>query len=332
MRCRPLGSTGLRVSEIAFGAWGIGGKQWIGAADAESLRALRRAADLGVNLIDTAWAYGDGHSETVIGRFLKTLPRDRRPLVATKIPPRNFVWPASAKTRARDIFPPRWIVECTETSLRRLGVERLDLQQLHVFAAPWTDEDEWVGALDRLRRQGKIRCTGVSLTEHDPDSGLGLVRGRLVDAIQVIYNLFDQAPARRLFPLALEKGVGILARVPLDEGGLSGALAPDTVFPPGDFRRGYFQGRRLAATCRRVEALKPVLFRGGVTSVAGGALRFCLSHPAVSTVIVGMRTSRHLEANCRVSDGRPLPAAQLAALKRHAWRRNYYTDWDKAGV
>jgi len=330
MRYRPLGSSGLRVSELAFGAWGIGGKQWIGARDAESLRALRRAVDLGVNVIDTAWAYGDGHSETVIGRFLRSLPAGRRPLVATKIPPKDFVWPASPKTRARDIFPPAWIVACTETSLRRLGVERIDLQQLHVFAAPWAAEDEWVGALDRLRRQGKIRLTGVSLTEHDPDSGLALVRDRLVDAVQVIYNLFDQAPARRLLPLALEKGVGILARVPLDEGGLSGALTPGTVFPPGDFRRGYFHGGRLAATCRRVEALKPALLRGGVKTVAEGALRFCLSHPAVSTVIAGMRTAKHLEANGRVSDGRALPPAQLRALARHAWRRNYYTEWDQA--
>jgi aryl-alcohol dehydrogenase-like predicted oxidoreductase len=186
--------------------------------------------------------------------------------------------------------------------------------------------------MDRLRRQGKIRFTGVSLTEHDPDSGLALVRDRLVDAIQVIYNIFDQAPARRLLPLAGEKGVGILARVPLDEGGLTGALTPDTVFPPGDFRRGYFQGKRLAETCRRVEALKPVLLRGRIRTVAEGALRFCFSHPAVSTVIAGMRTARHLEENCRLSDGRRLSAAQLRALKGHAWDRNYYTDWDKAAV
>jgi aryl-alcohol dehydrogenase-like predicted oxidoreductase len=332
MRYRPLGSTGLRVSAIAFGAWGIGRKQWIGATDAESLRALRRAIDLGVNLIDTAFAYGAGHSERLVGRFLRTLPTNRRPLLATKIPPKDFIWPASPRTRARDVFPPSWIARCTEISLRRLGVDCIDLQQLHAFAAPWAEENEWIGALDRLRRQGKIRWTGASLTEHQPDTGLALARGRLVDAIQVIYNLFDQFPDRRLLPLAREKGIGILVRVPLDEGGLSGTLTPGTVFPPGDFRRGYFQGNRLAETCGHVEALKPVLLRGDVRTVAEGALRFCLGHPAVSTVIVGMRTARHVEDNCRASDANRLPAAQRHALRRHAWRRNYYTDWDKAGV
>lgn len=327
MRYRPLGNTGLRVSEIAFGAWGIGKAMWVGADDRESLRALRRAVDAGVNLIDTAWAYGEGYSEQLIGRFLGTLPRSRRPLVATKIPPANFVWPAAARRRAIDVYHPRWIRACTEESLRRLGVERIDIQQLHVFAARWAEEPEWRETLEALRREGKIRFYGVSLTEHRPDTGLALVRRRLVHTIQVIYNVFDQAPERRLFPLARKHGVGILGRVPLDEGGLTGTLTPRTKFPRDDFRNRYFQGRRLAETCRRAEALKPILLREGTRTLAEGSLRFCLSHPAVSTVLVGMRTARHLDENCRASDGRLLTPAQRRALRRHAWQRDFYKGW-----
>jgi aryl-alcohol dehydrogenase-like predicted oxidoreductase len=327
MRYRPLGRTGLRVSEIAFGAWGIGKSMWIGADDRESLRALRRAVDLGVNFIDTAWAYGEGYSESVIGRFLKTIPRSRRPFVATKIPPANFVWPAARGFRALDVFHPRWIRACTEESLRRLGTDCIDIQQLHVFAPAWAKEEEWRDTLEALRREGKIRFYGVSLTEHKPDTGLELVRRRLVHTIQVIYNIFDQGPERQLLPLARRHGVGILARVPLDEGGLAGTLTPRTKFPPGDFRGRYFQGRRLAETCRRADALKPVLLDGRNRTLAEGALRFCLSHDAVSTTLVGMRSVKHIEANSRVSDGRRLTPAQRRALKRHAWRRDFYTNW-----
>lgn len=319
MNYRKLGRTGLQVSEIGYGAWGIGGKQWLGGRDDESIAALRRALDLGVNLIDTALAYGDGHSEQLVGQVVRE--SGRGPIyVATKVPPKNRIWPA--KGSLDEVFPYDYIVASAEESLRNLKLDTIDLLQLHVWSADWTPRDEWRRAFEDLRRSGKIRFAGISATEHDPDSVLTACETGLIDAIQVIYNIFDQTPERALFPLAQKLDIGILARVPLDEGSLSGHFTETTQFPDGDFRAWYFRGDRRRET---VEHLTPLQRDLGDASLADTALRFCLSHPAVSTVIPGMRTRAHVESNTALSDQGPLASNTLATLRRHAWDRNYYT-------
>jgi aryl-alcohol dehydrogenase-like predicted oxidoreductase len=318
MRYRKLGRTGLEVSDIGFGAWGIGGKQWLGGQDDESLAALRRAIDLGVNLIDTALAYGDGHSEQLVGQVVRDC--GRKVYVATKVPPKNGIWPA--KGAISEVFPYDYIMECADESLRNLKVDAIDLLQLHVWSADWVSRDEWRRALEDLKRSGKVRFVGVSATEHDPDSVLGIMGTGLIDAVQVIYNIFDQAPERALFPLAQKLDIGILARVPLDEGALSGRFTEDIQFPKGDFRDWYFRGNRRREVVEHLEPLQRDLDGAGIPDTA---LRFCLSHPAVSTVIPGMRTRAHVESNTALSDQGALPQPVLSVLKRHAWDRNYYT-------
>jgi aryl-alcohol dehydrogenase-like predicted oxidoreductase len=320
MRYRKLGRTGIEVSDIGYGAWGIGGKQWLGGGDDESLEALGRAIDLGVNLIDTALAYGDGHSEQLVGQVVRDA--DRKIYVATKVPPKNRIWPATAATPIEDVFPYDYILASADESLRNLGLETIDLLQLHVWTDAWVDRDEWKRAFEDLKRSGKVRSVGISATEHDPDSTLAAMKTGLIDAVQVIYNIFDQTPEARMFPLALERNIGILARVPLDEGALSGHFSESTTFPAGDFRDWYFRGDRKKEVVDHVDALHRDL---DGASIPDTALRFCLSHPAVSSVIPGMRTRRHVESNTALSDAGPLPENTLAILKRHAWDRNYYT-------
>jgi aryl-alcohol dehydrogenase-like predicted oxidoreductase len=319
MQYRKLGKTNLQVSDIGFGAWGIGGKQWLGGRDDESLAALRRAIELGVNLIDTALAYGEGHSEQLVGQVVRQSGADKV-YIATKVPPKNRIWPA--KGSLDEVFPYDYIVQCADESLRNLKLDTIDLLQLHVWSAGWTPRDEWRRAFEDLRRSGKIRFAGVSATEHDPDSVLGICETGLIDAVQVIYNIFDQTPERALLPLAQKLDIGILARVPLDEGSLSGHFTEDIRFPEGDFRDWYFRGSRRREVVQRLEPLQRDL---GAASLPDTALRFCLSHPAVSTVIPGMRSRKHVESNTALSDQGPLPPDTLAILKRHAWDRNYYT-------
>lgn len=320
MKYRRLGKAGFGVSEIGFGAWGIGGK-WGPRDDAQALGALRRALDLGVNFIDTALAYGSGHSEKLVSRALGG--SNQEVFVATKIPPKNHEWPARHHRTIKEVFSRDWVIQCTERSLKHLGRDWIDLQQLHVWAPGWHKEPEWLEALQRLKEQGKIRAVGVSVNDHEPDSALDLVRTGWVDALQVIYNIFDQTPGQNLFPLAQQQQVGIIARSPLDEGGLAGTLSHDTNFHPEDWRREYFRGNRLAETVQRASQLG-FLVRGEIRSVAQAALKFCLSHPAVSTVIPGMRRISHVEDNCAVSDGQPLRDDELERLGNYRWTRNFY--------
>ena len=321
MRYRKLGKTGFEISDIGFGAWGIGGKQWLGGTDDESVAALRRAIELGVNFVDTALAYGDGHSEQLVGQVVRDA--GTRIYVATKVPPKNGIWPAARGARIENVFPYEYIMKSAEESLRNLEMEAIDLLQLHVWTSDWVDRDDWRRAFEDLKRSGKIRAAGLSLTEHDPDSGLGAIRTGLIDAVQVIYNIFDQLPERNLFPLCLGENIGVLARVPLDEGGLTGNVDENTKFPRGDFRDWYFRGARKKEVAGHVSALRSDLGEGA--DLAAVALRFCLSHPAVTTVIPGMRTRRHAESNSSLSDAGALPAGTLAMLRRHAWDRNFYT-------
>ncbi len=321
MKNRKLGRTSFEISEIGYGAWGIGGKQWLGGTDDESVAALHRALELGVNFIDTALAYGDGHSEQLVGQVVRAA--GGRIYVATKVPPKNRVWPAPRGADINQVFPHDYIIRSAEESLRNLRLETIDLLQLHVWTDDWTDREEWRKAFDELKKSGKVRAAGISLTEHDPDSGLRAIRAGLIDAVQVIYNIFDQSPERNLFPLCLERNIGVLARVPLDEGALAGTVDERTRFPAGDFREWYFRGDRKKQVVQHVSALRRDLGEGA--NLADVALRFCLSHPAVSTVIPGMRTRKHAESNIAISDLGALPQDMLQLLKRHAWDRNFYT-------
>ena len=321
MRYRTLGKNGLEVSELGFGAWGIGGTMWIGADDSESLDALRVAIEQGVNFLDTAYGYGDGHSEQLVGTAVRASAETV--YVASKIPPKNRQWPAPPGVPAEEAFPADWILACTERSLQNLGLETIDVQQFHVWSDEWVGEGDWLEGIERLKRDGKIRFFGVSINDHQPDNAIRLVESGLVDTVQVIYNVFDQSPEDQLFPAAEAAGVGVIARVPLDEGALTGSVRPDTVFPAGDFRNSYFAGDRKTEVWDRVQAIAADL-DVPVEELAEPALRFCLSHPAVSTVIPGMRSVRNVERNVRAVEAGPLSADQLASLRRHRWVVDLY--------
>jgi len=321
VKYRPLGSTGIEASEIGYGAWGIGGSQWGGADDEESIQALHRAIDLGLNFIDTALAYGNGRSERVVGQVVRERPESI--YVATKVPPKNLIWPAPAGIPADEAFPGEHIRACAERSLSNLGLERIDLLQLHVWSDEWADQGDWREAVDELRSSGKIGSFGVSINDHQPDNAVRVIEAGAVDTVQVIYNVFDQSPEDELFPACREHGVGVIARVPLDEGGLTGRIGPDTEFADDDFRGSYFRGERKRELQEHVSAITADL---GIADeeLAEIALRFVLSEPTVSTVIPGMRSVRNVERNVAVSDGRGVPEEWRENLRAHRWVRNFY--------
>jgi aryl-alcohol dehydrogenase-like predicted oxidoreductase len=311
----------MAVSEIGFGAWGIGGTMWIGARDDESLLALNRAIDQGVNFIDTAIVYGQGRSESLVGKVVRA--RTEEVWVATKVPPKNLEWPARKGVPVAEVFPADHVTRFAEKSLKNLGLERVDLLQLHVWRDEWLDQDGWRDALVGLKTQGKARFLGISINDHDPGSALRAVASGIFDTVQVIYNIFDPTPAAELYPACLKHGVGVLARVPLDEGGLTGTITPATVFPADDWRNHYFGGDRKRQVYERAEALRALLGAEAAT-LPELALRFCLSHDAVSTVIPGMRRLATVDANVAVADGRRLSPGLLAELAKHAWPRSFY--------
>ncbi len=327
MEYRELGRTGVRVSEIGFGAWGIGGSMWRGVDDAQSRRALQAALDAGINFFDTALAYGDGHSERLIAEVVGPALRREEAFVATKIPPKDWIWPGRPETPLREVFPASWVTECVESSLRHLRLEALHLEQFHVWHDAWLEQPEWDrtrGALERLQREGKVLHWGVSVNDHAPESAFGLLRDPIIETAQVIYNIFDRSPERTgFFDLARELGLGVIARVPFDEGALTGTIGPHTLFPEGDFRNEYFRGERKREVARRVAALEGLLGEEAAT-LPELALRFCLSRSEVSTVIPGMRRPEHVEANAAVSDGRRLSPEMLERLAPHAWDKNWY--------
>lgn len=313
MKYRTLGRTGITVSEIGYGTWGMGGNMWLDGDDDENIRSLHKAFDLGVNFVDTALVYGNGHSEELIGKVLRG--RQESVSIATKVPPINRRWPARKGTPFHEAFSYDHIVSCTETSLKNLGVEQIDLQQFHVWNDDWANETEWQDAVSQLKSEGKIRFAGISMNSHESGNGIEAARTELIDAFQVFYNIFDQSAEDKLFGFCREHNVGIIARVPFDEGSLTGQLRMDTVFPEGDFRKSYFTPERRREVLSRVEELKKFL-----DSEAGSlpelALRYVLHDAVVSTVIPGMRRVHHVEANCSVSDGRTLSKELLGKLKR----------------
>lgn len=324
MNYRTLGRTGLRISEIGYGAWGIGKSGWIGASDDESLQALRRSIELGLNFIDTALGYGDGHSEKLVGQVVREQAAKGKDIyVATKIPPKNGQWPARAGVSADETFTAEHVIACTERSLSHLGLETIDVQQFHVWSDEWVGQGSWLEGVQKLKEQGKIRHFGVSINDHQPENAIKLIETGVVDTVQVIYNIFDQSPEDHLLPACEKHNVGVIVRVALDEGGLTGKVTPDTTFDEGDFRNHYFRGDRKQEVFDRVQKIAANL---GVSleEMPEIALRYVLSHPAVSTVIPGMRTVRNVERNMPVGDGRGLSVEQVAKLKSHRWIRNFY--------
>ncbi|MEX2272208.1 MAG: aldo/keto reductase [Vicinamibacterales bacterium] len=318
MKYRTFGRLGWHVSEIGFGTWGMGG--WSGSEGAESAAALDRAVALGCNFFDTALAYGMGKSEQLVGEMLRR-HRDQRLYVATKVPPKNLTWPGRASTPATDAFPADHIRGCTEISLRNLGVERIDLQQLHVWSDAWVDDEGWQREAERLKTEGLIGGFGISVNRWEPANVLRALETGVVDSVQVVYNIFDQAPEDELFPACRRPGVAVIARVPFDEGSLTGALEPGSAWPEGDWRNTYFTPDNLRATLARIEGLEGDL-PAGVT-LPEIALRFILENEDVATIIPGMRQVRHVEANLAVSDAQRLAPAALALLRKHRWDRGY---------
>lgn len=321
MNHRTLGKTNLRISEVGYGAWGIGKTAWIGATDDESLKALHRAVELGLNFIDTALGYGDGHSERLVGQVVRD---HSQPIyVATKIPPKNYQWPARAGVPVEETFPAEHVIACTEQSLRNLGLETIDVQQFHVWSDEWIGQGDWLEGVRKLKEQGKIRHFGISINDHQPNNAIEIIKTGLVDSVQVIYNIFDQSPEDALLPACQEHNVGVIVRVALDEGGLTGTISPDSTFSEGDFRNGYFRGDRKQELSDRVQRITADL---GIANdqMAETALRYVLSHPAVSTVIPGMRSVRNVERNMKIGDGQGLPQEQVEKLKAHRWIRNFY--------
>lgn len=322
MNYRLLGKTGLKVSEIGYGAWGIGKTAWLGAKDDESLKALHRSIDLGLNFIDTALGYGDGHSESLVGQVVRE--RSETIYVASKIPPKNGQWPARAGVPSSETFTKEHVISSTELSLRNLGLDTIDVQQFHVWSDEWVGQGDWLEGVQQLKEQGKIRFFGVSINDHQPSNAIKLIETGVVDTVQVIYNIFDQAPEDELLPACEKHNVGVIVRVALDEGGLTGTITPDTEFTPGDFRNTYFKGDRKQQVYDRVQGIvKDLGIEPG--QMAETALRYVLSHPAVSTVIPGMRSVRNVERNMQVGDGQGLPQDQVAKLKQHRWIRNFYS-------
>jgi aryl-alcohol dehydrogenase-like predicted oxidoreductase len=321
MPLRTLGRTGLQISALGYGAWGIGKSMWIGADDDESLRALRRAIELGVNFLDTALGYGEGHSERLVGEVVRS--SSETVYVATKVPPKNGQWPAPSGIQADVAFPGDYVVACTEESLRNLGLETIDVQQLHVWSDEWVGQGDWLEAVEKLKADGKIRFFGVSINDHQPANAVRLIETGVVDSVQVIYNIFDQTPEAELFPAVQAADVGVIVRVAFDEGALTGKITPETEFPPGDFRNGYFGGGRKQEVWDRVQAIIRDLGIP-IERMPEIALRFVLSHPAVSTVIAGMRSLRNVEANAAAAELGPLSAAELEILRAHGWDRSFY--------
>lgn len=320
MEYRALGKTGLNVSEIGYGAWGIGASNWVGAEEEESISALHRAIELGVNFIDTARGYGE--SERIVGRVVREHPGEGV-MVATKVPPKNGVFPAPAGTDPSETFPVEHIRASVEESLRVSRLEAFDVLQFHVWSDEWLGRGDWQETINALKQEGKIRFFGASINDYEPENAIELIKTGDVDSVQVIYNAFHQQPEERLLPACLEHGVGVIVRVALDEGGLTGRITANTTFPEGDFRGSYFAGDRPAKVEQHVAALASDV---GIEldQVPDTALRYVLSNPAVSTVIAGMRNVRNVERNAATSDGRLLNEAEKATIRRHRWERNFY--------
>jgi aryl-alcohol dehydrogenase-like predicted oxidoreductase len=311
------------VAEVGYGMWGMG--DWTGSDDEESMRSLQRAVELGCNFFDTAWAYGSGHSEGLLGRLIRQNP-EKKLYTATKIPPKNRAWPSRPEFTLEDCFPPDHIEEYVERSLANLGLDSIDLIQFHTWEDSWLEDERLSKKMSDLRSQGLIKAVGISINRWEPWNGVKAVRSGWIDAVQVIYNIFDQNPEDELFPACREMGVAVIARVPFDEGTLTGNLTLESKWPEGDWRNSYFVPENLRDSVEHAERLKPLIPPG--MSMPEMALRFILSNPDVSTVIPGMRKLRHVESNIACSDAGPLSDDLVAELREHRWVRTP-TEWSQ---
>jgi aryl-alcohol dehydrogenase-like predicted oxidoreductase len=323
MKYRRFGKTEWDVSEIGYGMWGMG--EWKNSDDDKSLKSLQRALDLGCNFFDTAWIYGRGKSEELLRGLVRTNP-DKKLYTATKIPPKNFKWPSKREYLLEDCFPPDHIQKFVEKSLENIGVSSIDLIQLHTWEDLWLDDDRWIKKLSDLKSEGIIKSIGISLNRWEPWNGIKAVESGLIDAVQVIYNIFDQNPQDELFPACKKHDVAVIARVPFDEGTLTGILTKDSTWPDGDWRNTYFVPENLISSVDHAEALKPLIPES--MTMAEMALRFILKEPVVSTIIPGMRKRKHVESNIATSDAGPLDPSLMADLKKHRWDREP-TEWSQ---
>ena len=323
MQFRTFGRTGWQVSEIGYGMWGMGG--WTGSDDAESMESLRLSVELGCNFFDTAWGYGAGHSEGLLGRLVREYP-DRKLYTATKIPPKNRIWPSKRGFTLDETFPPEYIREYTLKSLDNLKLDSVDLMQFHVWEDAWAKDERWQRAAADLKAEGLVNAWGISINRWEPDNALETLRTGEMDAVQVIYNIFDQNPEDHLFPLCDELNVAVLARVPFDEGTLTGTLTKESTWPADDWRSTYFVPENLNSSVDHAEALRPLIPPG--MTMADMALRFILANPTVSTIIPGMRKPRNVRANIATSDGKALPADLIQQLRAHRWDREP-TEWSQ---
>lgn len=317
MRYRRFGKTGWNISEIGYGMWGIG--EWKGSDDSESQASLQAAVDLGCNFFDTAYSYGEGHSEKLLGRLIAA-NRGKRLYIATKIPPKNRIWPSKAEFSLLECYPADHIEEYIHKSLENLGLETIDLIQFHTWQDAWIEDDRWVKKIQDMKQQNLIQAIGLSLHRREPWNGIRAVKSGLIDSVQVVYNIFDQSPEDELFPACRDHDVAVIARVPFDEGSLTGTLTPDSHWPEGDWRNNYFTPENLKNTLEHVDRLKAVLPHG--MSLSELALRFILSNPDISTTIPGMRKPRHVHTNITCSDNVALPVDILNNLKNHRWDRS----------
>lgn len=323
MQQRTFGRLGWPVGAIGYGMWGLAG--WTGRDADETRQALQLAVDLGCTFFDTALAYGDGVSEQFLGELVRQNPA-KKLVVATKIPPKNRTWPSRRGFNLEDVFPADYIRSSTEQSLKFLGLEQIDLMQFHVWEDDWANDPRWQQAVRDLKESGLVRSFGVSVNRWEPTNVLQTLRTGLIDAVQVIYNIFDQNPEDELFPLCRELGVAVIARVPFDEGTLTGTLTKNSTWPAGDWRNTYFVPENLIPSVERAEQLRPLVPTG--STMAELALRFILANPDVATIIPGMRKPTHVRSNIASSDMAPLPADLLQALKKHRWERTP-TKWSQ---
>jgi len=323
MKYRRFGRVGWMVSEIGYGMWGMAG--WTGSDDEESLTSLQLSVDLGCTFFDTAWAYGDGHSENLLGQIVRANPV-RKLYTATKIPPKNRKWPSRREHSLDDCYPPEYIKKYVLSSIKNAGLESFDLIQFHTWEDLWLEDQRWATALDWLRSQGLIHAVGISINRWEPWNGVKAVLSGLIDAVQVIFNIFDQNPEEELFPACREMDVAVIARVPFDEGTLTGRLTPESSWPEGDWRNTYFVPANLKSSLERVEALKPLVPPG--MSMPEMALRFILNNPDVCTIIPGMRKPDHVRENLACSDAGPLPVDLVEKLRGYRWDRTP-TEWSQ---
>lgn len=323
MKYRTFGRTNWQISEIGYGMWGMG--SWTGSDDEESLKSLQLAVDLGCNFFDTAWGYGRGKSEGLLGQLVRA-NKGKKLYTATKIPPKNFRWPSRREYTLEDCFPPDHIQDFVERSLKNAGIDSYDLMQFHTWEDSWLEDERGIKKMMQLKEQGLFHATGISINRWEPWNGVKAVKSGLIDSVQVIYNIFDQNPKDELFPACREMNVAVIARVPFDEGSLTGTLTKETTWPKGDWRNTYFVKENLVPSVEHADALKPLVPEGMTMSEM--ALRFILGEPSVSTIIPGMRKHSHVRSNIATSDAGPLDNGLMKELEKHRWDRQP-TEWSQ---